>query len=236
MGCGRYDKAHARKHFESTKHAYALDPESQRVWDYAGDGYVHRLIQNLVDGKLVELPDVNQQSETRVDGESESINKSQLEDVMCHYEQELMRHLETQRRYFEEELRKASSTGVQAEQLQRSVQSKYTQLQTKHTALQEEVCFLQQVNESLTENQSRWEQQLFKHVADTKTKLADRDEKIQDLEALNHDLMTSMETSSRIEAAGGAGGLMVVTDEPEMSPVERRRQKKLNASRAARGR
>ena len=26
------------------------------MWDYAGDGYVHRLIQNKADGKLVELP------------------------------------------------------------------------------------------------------------------------------------------------------------------------------------
>jgi BRCA1-associated protein len=35
---------------------YALELETQRVWDYAGDGYVHRLIQNKADGKLVELP------------------------------------------------------------------------------------------------------------------------------------------------------------------------------------
>jgi BRCA1-associated protein len=26
-------------------HLYALELETQRVWDYAGDGYVHRLIQ-----------------------------------------------------------------------------------------------------------------------------------------------------------------------------------------------
>ena len=30
---------------------------SQRVWDYAGDGYVHRLLHNARDGKLVEFPD-----------------------------------------------------------------------------------------------------------------------------------------------------------------------------------
>ena len=104
------------------------------------------MIQNLVDGKLVELPDVHQDTETRVDGESES----QLEDVICHYEQELVRHLETQRRYFDQELRKAAATSVEAEQLTRSVQKKYTQLQTKHTAIEGEVEFLKQVNESLT--------------------------------------------------------------------------------------
>lgn len=29
--------------------------ETHRVWDYAGDNYVHRLIQSKTDGKLVEL-------------------------------------------------------------------------------------------------------------------------------------------------------------------------------------
>eukprot|EP00658_Telonema_sp_P-2_P040161 TRINITY_DN2872_c0_g1_i12.p1 TRINITY_DN2872_c0_g1~~TRINITY_DN2872_c0_g1_i12.p1 ORF type:complete len:467 (-),score=89.61 TRINITY_DN2872_c0_g1_i12:546-1946(-) len=147
MGCGRYDKAHARKHFEETKHAYALDPESQRVWDYAGDGYVHRLIQNMVDGKLVELPDPCQAhgSDSRVDGEPSGIDKSMLEDVMCHYEQELMRHLETQRRYFEEELRKAAGVSVDAEHSMKASDLKLQQLKSKYSELEKEVEFLQQV-------------------------------------------------------------------------------------------
>jgi BRCA1-associated protein len=35
------------------------------VWDYAGDGYVHRIIQNKADGKLVEFPGVNNSSDFR---------------------------------------------------------------------------------------------------------------------------------------------------------------------------
>ena len=27
-----------------------------QVWDYASDGYVHRLVQSKTDGKLVEVP------------------------------------------------------------------------------------------------------------------------------------------------------------------------------------
>ena len=27
------------------------------MWDYVGDGYVHRLVQEMADGKLVEVPD-----------------------------------------------------------------------------------------------------------------------------------------------------------------------------------
>jgi BRCA1-associated protein len=58
IGCGRYNGAHAFDHHLSTNHLYALELETQRVWDYAGDGYVHRLIQTKNDGKLVEFPPV----------------------------------------------------------------------------------------------------------------------------------------------------------------------------------
>jgi len=57
VGCGRYNACHALDHFSTSGHAYALEVSTQRVWDYAGDGFVHRLIQNRSDGKLVELPD-----------------------------------------------------------------------------------------------------------------------------------------------------------------------------------
>lgn len=33
-----------------------MEIDTQRVWDYIDDSYVHRLLQNPSDGKLVELP------------------------------------------------------------------------------------------------------------------------------------------------------------------------------------
>jgi Zn-finger in ubiquitin-hydrolases and other protein len=56
VGCGRYQAAHARDHYTATDHCYSLEVNTGRVWDYVGDGYVHRLIQSQLDGKLVELP------------------------------------------------------------------------------------------------------------------------------------------------------------------------------------
>jgi BRCA1-associated protein len=41
IGCGRYSGEHAKEHFAETAHAYSLELETQRVWDYAGDGCVH---------------------------------------------------------------------------------------------------------------------------------------------------------------------------------------------------
>lgn len=66
IGCGRYNDAHAYHHYMETNHLYALELETQRVWDYAGDGYVHRLIQNTIDGKLVELPGATSDDNQRV--------------------------------------------------------------------------------------------------------------------------------------------------------------------------
>lgn len=56
VGCGRYQGGHAAKHYEQSGHLYSLELETQRIWDYEGDMYVHRLIRSRTDGKVVELP------------------------------------------------------------------------------------------------------------------------------------------------------------------------------------
>ena len=47
------------RHFQQTSHTFALQIGGQRVWDYAGDNYVHRLIQSKSDGKVVEFDPQN---------------------------------------------------------------------------------------------------------------------------------------------------------------------------------
>ena len=37
--------------------------ENNRVWDYAGDNFVHRLVQNKGDGKLVEVDELGNRME-----------------------------------------------------------------------------------------------------------------------------------------------------------------------------
>ncbi|KAG8230868.1 hypothetical protein J437_LFUL011509, partial [Ladona fulva] len=55
VGCGRYVQGHAYHHFLDTQHCYSMQLGSNRVWDYVGDNFVHRLLQNKADGKLVEV-------------------------------------------------------------------------------------------------------------------------------------------------------------------------------------
>lgn len=49
----------------SEQHTRSPTTETQQVWDFAGDGFVHRLIHNKADGKLVEISDPAQTSEER---------------------------------------------------------------------------------------------------------------------------------------------------------------------------
>ena len=39
LGCGRYAGQHAKEHFQVTRHAFAIDLNSQRIWDYGQDAF-----------------------------------------------------------------------------------------------------------------------------------------------------------------------------------------------------
>ncbi|KAJ7623498.1 hypothetical protein FB45DRAFT_107228 [Roridomyces roridus] len=109
IGCGRYGRAHAQAHYQSTTHLYALELETQRVWDYAGDGYVHRLIQNKADGKLVELPSASSSlgANTRDGGlgpsAADALSAEKIEAIGIEYSYLLTSQLDSQREYYEEQ-------------------------------------------------------------------------------------------------------------------------------------
>lgn len=56
VGCGRYKGGHAKQHWKDTAHSFSLEMETQHVWDYAGDMWVHRMIREKGQGKVVEFP------------------------------------------------------------------------------------------------------------------------------------------------------------------------------------
>ncbi|KAF7309649.1 hypothetical protein MIND_00336000 [Mycena indigotica] len=110
IGCGRYGRAHAQSHYQSTTHLYALELETQRVWDYAGDGYVHRLIQNKADGKLVELPNASSSMGTTQrdadgslgPGPADALSAEKIEAIGIEYSYLLTSQLDSQRAYYED--------------------------------------------------------------------------------------------------------------------------------------
>lgn len=105
IGCGRYKGAHAKEHWKDTAHSFALELETQHVWDYAGDMWVHRLLRDKGDGKLVELPARGHGIRNNEDGDV--VPRAKLESIGLEYAHLIMSQLESQRAYYEEILSKA---------------------------------------------------------------------------------------------------------------------------------
>ena len=124
IGCGRYDSAHAFAHYEETSHCYAMDISTQHVWDYAGDGYVHRLIQSKPDTSssaarktinMIDLPERRRHENEAFRAEGgESVPREKMEAMGMEYTFLLTSQLEGQRRYFEEQVERAVDKASQA--------------------------------------------------------------------------------------------------------------------------
>lgn len=98
VGCGRYKGGHAASHYRATNHTYAKQLGTDRVWDYAGDNFVHRLLQSKGDGKLVAV-------HTPTEGDSDE----KIDSIQLEYTYLLTSQLNTQREYYEEKLARLES-------------------------------------------------------------------------------------------------------------------------------
>ncbi|XP_039471391.1 BRCA1-associated protein isoform X1 [Oreochromis aureus] len=93
IGCGRYVSRHAYKHFEETQHTYAMQLTNHRVWDYAGDNYVHRLVASKTDGKMVQY-----------ECEGDTCHAEKIDALQLEYSYLLTSQLESQRIYWENKI------------------------------------------------------------------------------------------------------------------------------------
>ncbi|KAL8689861.1 MAG: hypothetical protein Q9218_004560 [Villophora microphyllina] len=141
VGCGRYDAAHAFLHYQQSSHCFAMDMSTQRVWDYASDAYVHRLVQDKANGKLVELPasamDTHdpQESENAWDHE-DYVPREKLDNIGQEYTHLLTSQLESQRTYFAEALERAADKASQAAKAAESAEATVTKTQEQLAALE----------------------------------------------------------------------------------------------------
>ncbi|KAE8348647.1 BRCA1-associated protein 2-domain-containing protein [Aspergillus coremiiformis] len=144
VGCGRYDGAHAFDHYKDTSHAFAMDIGTQRVWDYVGDAYVHRIIQSKTDGKLVELPAADNSALDPPDW-TDAVPREKLENMSVEYTHLLTSQLESQRAYFEEIVERAvdkasqaSAAAASAQEAAEKVTSDFRSLHTQYDKLSNE--------------------------------------------------------------------------------------------------
>ncbi|KAF4125546.1 BRCA1-associated protein, partial [Geosmithia morbida] len=167
VGCGRYKGGHAKDHWKETAHSFALELETQYVWDYAEDAWVHRLIRNKGDGKVVELPvrsgtrggrrsrgrghgngydDDDGDDDNDTDGDDgDVVPRAKLESIGFEYSQLITSQLESQRTYYEEQLKKAidmvseaSGTAESAKRSAETAAAHVAELEEKHRRLADE--------------------------------------------------------------------------------------------------
>lgn len=130
VGCGRYKGGHAKEHWKETAHCFALEIETQHVWDYAGDTWVHRLIRAKGDDQVVELPSHTNNNNTNSDNntnnnnsgvggpsrddEEDMVPRAKVEGLALEYTRMFTSQLDSQRVYFEEMVAQAADKAHEA--------------------------------------------------------------------------------------------------------------------------
>lgn len=155
VGCGRYKGGHAKDHWKETAHSFSLELETQHVWDYAGDMWVHRLIRDKGDGKVVELPSNNNtrrrprsghgSDDGGYTGDEDVVPRAKLDRIGMEYTHLLTSQLESQRVYFEEMVNKAADKAAKAVTVAETASAQAQEamkelsaLRAEHRALREE--------------------------------------------------------------------------------------------------
>lgn len=209
VGCGRYKQGHAIMHWKETQHCYSLELETQRVWDYVGDNYVHRLIQSKTDGKLVELNvhcshAVKGCGSCECSGDlgiNEAMLSSKVEAIVNEYNELLSTQLESQKLYFELLLQEAKEDTEKdiAEAVDKAVTLKLQKLQAKLDKCTKEKKFLDDINENLLKNQEIWKAKIQELEEREQRGLRLKDDKIRELEEQLKDLMLHLEAGQAME-------------------------------------
>ncbi|EMS61230.1 BRCA1-associated protein [Triticum urartu] len=253
VGCGRYKGGHAIEHWKETEHCYSLELETQKVWDYAGDNYVHRLIQSKTDGKLVEYNCYGGHEADGIcsicsgdAGMDEALLNSKVEAVIYttliveEYNDLLTSQLDKQRNYYESllsEVKEENEKEISAATSKAVSMMKLQKLQAKLDKCLEEKSFLDDINANLVKNQEMWKERVRKVQEREQAALKLKDEKIEKLEAELRDLIAHIECQNAVAAAPGSissdiqGGTILPgpsTPSSSSSPVRPTKDRKRN--------
>lgn len=213
IGCGRYVSRHAYKHFEETQHTYAMQLTNHRVWDYAGDNYVHRLVASKTDGKMVQYEcDGDTCHDEKIDAlqlEYSYLLTSQLESQRIYWENKIV-HLEKDtaeeinimKAKFKETLERCDNLERRLGELSKDKQNmdkKYTQLNSRMSKLSLELREEQEMNRCLRSNQVELQAQLAEEERKARETGEHKDGTIAELQEQLRDVMFYLETQQQIE-------------------------------------
>lgn len=247
IGCSRYHQGHAFEHYRDTHHCYAMQLGNNRVWDYVGDNFVHRLLQDK-DGKMVE----GGQTATKNEG---AAMEEKVDSVQLEFTYLLTSQLETQRQYFEEkfnrlEQRSLSEITEMREKLgqlmeentqfkerftalNREKQSLEKRLQhtlTKLTQVQSELKEEKELRSALQINQTFWQAKYNKLQQELSEFKCAKESELKDLQEQVRDFMFYFEAQKQIENSANrdeiAAGQIVIAPSPSSSKSKSSRSSK----------
>ena len=209
-----------------TQHCYTMELGSNRVWDYVGDNFVHRLVQtDSADGKLVEAEGNGQDLHCRkggVDGvpvgseekldsiqlEYTYLLTSQLEAQRKHYEDKIRRLEDNSHREMEEVINRARTSVEESKAMEEKLtvvnkeksktENKLSQVVTKLGKIQIELNEEKQMNESLRANQKEWQKKMLDLEKRLQVTTDVKDKQIADLQEQMRDLMFYLEAQSTV--------------------------------------
>ncbi|XP_026130002.1 BRCA1-associated protein-like [Carassius auratus] len=213
IGCGRYVSRHAYKHFEETQHTYAMQLTNHRVWDYAGDNYVHRLVASKNDGKMVQYEcEGDTCQDEKIDAlqlEYSYLLTSQLdsqriywENKIAHLEKDTAEEINNMKAKFKETIDKCDSLERKLNELtkeKQSIEKKCSQLNNKVLKLGQELREEQEMNRCLRANQTQLQAQLQEEERRGLEMAANKDVQIADLQEQLRDVMFYLETQQQID-------------------------------------
>lgn len=219
-------------------HCYALQLGSHRVWDYKGDNFVHRLLQNKADGKLVPA------GEERVsDGTPPSVDdpsvRDKVDSVQLEFTYLLTSQLDTQRQYFEERLSRVEEAACAeaellrerndelikqiqkleavieaAEKERQAAERKVAQLSQRLSVAHSELADERQLGTALRANQVDWQQRQTKLETKLLNLRTEKDREIEELRDQIRDLMFYIDAGKKIADSADrddiAGGTVTV--------------------------
>ncbi|XP_060558731.1 BRCA1-associated protein-like [Ruditapes philippinarum] len=246
IGCGRYVGLHAFRHFQETHHTYAMELGNNKVWDYIGDNYVHRLVQNKSDGKLVQ-----------VDEGGNPVENDKMDALNLEYTYLLTNQLESQRLYFEDKMEEVEKTVLGkvhlleeenlylAEQCshlhatleasnkeKQLMEKKCNHLQTRLKKALHDLQEEKEMNKCLLDNQKVWQKRVTTIESEFKDFTTSKDKEIQELREQLRDVMFYVEAQGKLKNAEGVsqeeiqGSQVVVGASSETSPQNRKTRKK----------
>ncbi|XP_059400339.1 BRCA1-associated protein [Carassius carassius] len=213
IGCGRYVSRHAYKHFEETQHTYAMQLTNHRVWDYAGDNYVHRLVASKTDGKMVQYEcEGDTCQDEKIDAlqlEYSYLLTSQLdsqriywENKIVHLEKDTAEEINNMKAKFKETIDKCDSLERKLNELikeRQSIEKKCSQLNNKVVKLGQELREEQEMNRCLRANQTQLQAQLQEEERRALETAANKDGQIAELQEQLRDVMFYLETQQQID-------------------------------------